>query len=248
MDELVQIVQQLVPQLGEADSEPAPLERRDNEPQLPRQPRRHRVRDPRAGQGHQPARDRPRRRGEANQPAAELGIAPSVAAVLEDPPCLVTTFIEGSEMSSERAARAGGAGAGGGELAAPPRLGAARCRRSSTRSASSRRYADTATERGAELPAAYDEALAHAREIEAALAGPEHDPVPCHDDLLAANFLRDGRADLDRRLGVRRDGRPLLRPRQLRGQQRARRRRRGLRCSRPTSGSRRMAGAGRRCG
>ena len=32
----------------------------------------------------------------------------------------------------------------------------------------------------------------HAREIEAALAGPEHDPVPCHDDLLSANFLRAG--------------------------------------------------------
>ena len=30
------------------------------------------------------------------------------------------------------------------------------------------------------------------RGIEAALSGPEHDPVPCHNDLLAANFLRSG--------------------------------------------------------
>ena len=26
--------------------------------------------------------------------------------------------------------------------------------------------------------------------VEAALSGPEHEPVLCHDDLLAANFLR----------------------------------------------------------
>ena len=51
-------------------------------------------------------------------------------------------------------------------------------------------YADTARERGAPPPAAYDEALGHARAIEAALSGPEHDPVPCHNDLLAANFIR----------------------------------------------------------
>ena len=31
-----------------------------------------------------------------------------------------------------------------------------------------------------------------AAEIEAALSGPEHEPVPCHNDLLAANFLHDG--------------------------------------------------------
>lgn len=45
-------------------------------------------------------------------------------------------------------------------------------------------YAKTATERGAEVPAAYEEAISHAHEIEAASSGPEHDPVPCHDDLL----------------------------------------------------------------
>ena len=30
--------------------------------------------------------------------------------------------------------------------------------------------------------------------IAAALRGPEHEPVPCHNDLLPANFLRDGDA------------------------------------------------------
>ena len=49
-------------------------------------------------------------------------------------------------------------------------------------------------ERGAEIPDAYEEARATAARIEEALSGPEHDPVPCHNDLLAANFIR-GDAD-----------------------------------------------------
>jgi thiamine kinase-like enzyme len=55
-------------------------------------------------------------------------------------------------------------------------------------------YAATAVERGARLPAAYDGSLAIAGRIEAVLTGPEHEPVPCHNDLLAANFIR-GDAD-----------------------------------------------------
>jgi thiamine kinase-like enzyme len=55
-------------------------------------------------------------------------------------------------------------------------------------------YADTGREHGAEIPAAYEEAHERATEIEAAMSGPEHDPVPCHNDLLTANFLgtKDG--------------------------------------------------------
>src|SRR5882724_5212648 len=37
----------------------------------------------------------------ATQRAAELGIGPSVAAMFEDPPCLVTCFVEGRELTSE---------------------------------------------------------------------------------------------------------------------------------------------------
>ena len=40
------------------------------------------------------------------------------------------------------------------------------------------------------MPEAFDEAHERAAEIEAALSGPEHAPVPCHNDLLAGNFLR----------------------------------------------------------
>jgi thiamine kinase-like enzyme len=51
-------------------------------------------------------------------------------------------------------------------------------------------YAETAGARGADVPDAYGKAQRHARSIEAALSGPEHEPVPCHNDLLAANFIR----------------------------------------------------------
>jgi len=43
------------------------------------------------------------------------------------------------------------------------------------------------------LPDSYDDVMALAARIEAALSGPEHEHVPCHNDLLTANFVRDGR-------------------------------------------------------
>jgi thiamine kinase-like enzyme len=42
------------------------------------------------------------------------------------------------------------------------------------------------------LPDSYEDLLRLARRIEAALTGPEHVPVSCHNDLLTANFVRDG--------------------------------------------------------
>jgi thiamine kinase-like enzyme len=50
-------------------------------------------------------------------------------------------------------------------------------------------FAETGGERGATIPPTYEEARRHAGRIEAALSGPEHDPVPCHNDLLAGNFI-----------------------------------------------------------
>ena len=37
----------------------------------------------------------------ATKQAAELGIGPKVAAMFEEPPCLVTCFVEGRELTSE---------------------------------------------------------------------------------------------------------------------------------------------------
>jgi thiamine kinase-like enzyme len=45
----------------------------------------------------------------------------------------------------------------------------------------------------AALPESYERIKALAERIEAALTGPEHVPVPCHNDLLTANFVKDGR-------------------------------------------------------
>ncbi len=127
----------------------------------------------------------------ANELAARIGIAPPVAARLEDPPCLVTGFVEAREMSSE-------------ELRAPEKITAVAealrafhdCGESVPTEFDSFRlvetYAETAAERGAEVPASFTESCAAAARIEEALGGPEHEPVPCHNDLLAANFLDDG--------------------------------------------------------
>jgi thiamine kinase-like enzyme len=128
---------------------------------------------------------------DANRVAAELGVAPRVVVMLENPQVIVTRFVEGKGMSEE-------------ELREPRAVeavaAALRTVHDSGRELSStfdsfrivERYAETARERGVTPPAEYDEALTHAHEIEEALTGPEHQPVPCHNDLLAANFLNDG--------------------------------------------------------
>jgi thiamine kinase-like enzyme len=53
-------------------------------------------------------------------------------------------------------------------------------------------YRDEVRERGGADPAGYHEAAAAAARIAAVLTGPDHEPVPCHNDLLPANFLHDG--------------------------------------------------------
>ena len=125
----------------------------------------------------------------ANERAAAIGVAPAVAAALDDPPAIVTVFVEGRGMEPA-------------ELREPATLtNVARSLRAihelgkpvPTTFDSFRiveTYADTARERGAAIPAAYGEAHEQAARIESAFTGPEHDPVPCHNDLLAANFIR----------------------------------------------------------
>jgi thiamine kinase-like enzyme len=53
-----------------------------------------------------------------------------------------------------------------------------------------RDYARAAVARGGRLPDGHERVSAAAREIEAALAGRPR--VPCHDDLLTANWILDG--------------------------------------------------------
>jgi thiamine kinase-like enzyme len=53
-------------------------------------------------------------------------------------------------------------------------------------------YRRIAVSRGAAPPPGLDRLAAGAREIRAALRGPDHAPVPCHNDLLPTNVLDDG--------------------------------------------------------
>ena len=83
-------------------------------------------------------------------------------------------------------------------------------------------YAAATRARGGEVPAAYERAHAAAARIEAAPALAERRPGPLPRRPPPRQLHRHARRDPDRRLGVRGDGQPLVRPRQLRRQQRAR--------------------------
>jgi thiamine kinase-like enzyme len=126
----------------------------------------------------------------ASEGAARVGVGPEVVAMLDDPPCLVTRFIVGEQLSAadlrasdnlREVAAALRKVHGSGEL--PVGFSAFRIVED---------YAAKATRRGTELPADYRWGLGLAARIEAAMGGDEHQPVPCHNDLLAANFLRGG--------------------------------------------------------
>jgi thiamine kinase-like enzyme len=189
-EKLRQIVQKLTPQLGEAEGEPRPLEGgiTNRNYLVTLGGKAYVVRLP-GKKTELLGIDRVGER-QANESAAELGLAPPVAAMLTDPPCLVTEFIEGTEMSEEDLRDPGNVSViapslrrlhdSGAEL--PTDFDSFRVVED---------YAQTAADGGTAVPAAYEDASKYAQEIEAALSGPEHDPVPCHNDLLAANFLRD---------------------------------------------------------
>jgi thiamine kinase-like enzyme len=128
----------------------------------------------------------------ANKAAAELGIAPKVAAMLTEPSALVTAFVSGREMRAD-------------ELREPETIAeVAHDLRSLHDSGTElptgfdsfrlvEQYAETGRANGSEPPAGYDEALEAAHKIERAVRDqPGHEPVPAHNDLLPANFLRDG--------------------------------------------------------
>ena len=116
---------------------------------------------------------------EAALTAARLGIGPEVVRFEEG--CLVTRFVEGEVGSPE----ASDAAALLRRLHEAPPI-AARFDAFGVVET----YAATAAARGIELPAAYDDAIAIARQIEMARSGAPL--VPCHNDLLAANFIHDG--------------------------------------------------------
>jgi thiamine kinase-like enzyme len=128
----------------------------------------------------------------ATSKAAELGIGPKVAAMFQDPPCLVTCFVEGRELTSEELREPG--------VLAEVAHGLRAFHESGLELPTTfnvydvvQEYAEVARSRGAELPEAFHESLERAGEIVSAVRDdPEHEPRPNHDDLLAANFLHTG--------------------------------------------------------
>lgn len=128
----------------------------------------------------------------AGELAARAGIGPDVVAMLDDPPCLVTEFVVGEPMQPAELREPAAVT----EVATALRTLHACEERLPVEFSSFRvveAYAARMADRGAEVPASYEWALAAAHRIEAVLVGPEHEPVPCHNDLLAANFIRTER-------------------------------------------------------
>jgi thiamine kinase-like enzyme len=126
---------------------------------------------------------------EAARQAAALGVGPEVVAFVEPEGALVTRFVPGTTLSTH-------------ELRAAPVLGeAARLLRTVHGGPAiaavfdwyevPRDYARTAAAHGVTVPPAYDRAIAVADQVRAAFgSAPDPDAIcPCHNDLLAANFL-----------------------------------------------------------
>ena len=125
---------------------------------------------------------------EANRCAAAAGVAPEVIALLDDPPCLVTRFIEGRTLASAELREPAALVAVAAALRAVHSCPAVSPTFSPFRIVED--YATKAAGRGAAVPAAYERSHQTAAKIEAALRHRPHEPVLCHNDLLAANFLR----------------------------------------------------------
>jgi thiamine kinase-like enzyme len=122
----------------------------------------------------------------ASRRAAAEGIAPPVVAFLADVPALVTRWLPGGDVPLE-------------DMRTPVVMAqvAAMLRRLHGTPALPSAFAifrlvEQQRELADGLPDSYDRLLALAHRIESTLTGPEHAPVSCHNDLLTANFVRDG--------------------------------------------------------
>jgi thiamine kinase-like enzyme len=126
----------------------------------------------------------------ATRAAHEAGVAPAVALFLPEHACLITRFVHGRNVDASELRDPAVVGQVAASIRAvhegPPFPSAF----SAFRSVESCR--DETLRRGGTVPADYDVAAALAERIEGALTGPEHEPVPCHNDLLTANFIATG--------------------------------------------------------
>jgi thiamine kinase-like enzyme len=125
---------------------------------------------------------------EASLRAAEVGVGPEVVEFIESEGWLVTRFIVGRSVAPEEIRTPEGIR----RVAAALRKihGAARIPGWFDAHAVVEAYRDEAVRHGVSIPAEFDDALRVSEKIRRA-RGPQPE-VPCHNDLLNANFLDDG--------------------------------------------------------
>jgi thiamine kinase-like enzyme len=121
--------------------------------------------------------------------ASSIGVGPEVIAFVDPPGCLITRFIEGTPIEPERLRKpanlvrvAEALRAIHGAPAIPGSFDAHRIVET---------YRDTAAEHGVQTPPDFEWAKSVADRIESARGLQPR--VPCHNDLLNANFIDDGR-------------------------------------------------------
>jgi len=127
---------------------------------------------------------------DATRAAARVGVGPQVAAYLPDYDVLVTRYVEGRPLLTVELSEPDVLADVAESLRAlhkGPRL---RTKLSPFRAVE--RYREIAADHGVQADERYDRAHALAGEIEAAMQGRDHAPVPCHGDLAPPNLIYDG--------------------------------------------------------
>jgi thiamine kinase-like enzyme len=118
--------------------------------------------------------------------AATLGVGPEVVAFVEPEGYLVTRFVEGAPAPAEELRRPEGLRETAELLRRFHEAAAVPARFDSFRVVEA--YRASAVTHGVDVPPAYEQAKAVADRIEASLGA--QPTVPCHNDLLNANFIR----------------------------------------------------------
>jgi thiamine kinase-like enzyme len=126
----------------------------------------------------------------ATTDAALLGVGPEVAAYLPAEDVLVTTYLEGRPLRPEEVSEPDILADLAESLKSLHRGRRLRVRFSPFRVVEL--YRSTAEEHGARVDERYDRAHALCGQVEAAMTGADHAPVPCHGDLMPDNLIYDG--------------------------------------------------------
>jgi thiamine kinase-like enzyme len=128
----------------------------------------------------------------ATKRAAELRLGPKVAAMLDQPPCLVTCFVKSRDVTAAELRESGCLEEIGGALHGFHHSGLELPTDFYVSEIVSD-YADVSQSRGGTLPDGFQHARDCARKVvKAVRKNFDHQPLPCHNDLLTANFLHDG--------------------------------------------------------